>query len=142
MTMWKRCRNLIVSWFHPSEQQLIEWILREECGEPVNTRHLESCARCRQRWQSLRDRLERLGRLQEELPGLERELEMLRADLTRRLESAEGPEFAVVRRKLLGKAAEDPLYETLAGEILRTLIGERALADAQRRLAARMENLG
>lgn len=138
--MWKRCRDIIVSWFHPSEEHLMQSILRQECGQLVNIRHLESCPRCRQRLQGLRDRLMRLDGLEEELSGLEQVLEALRADLVRQLRSGQGPQFALARRRLLGKAAEDPQYETLAGEILRTLIGDRALADAQRQLAARMED--
>lgn len=136
MSMWRRCRELLSRRFHPSDEQLVAWILKDEQGALPEAGHLSRCPHCQRRLQRFRETLGMLERLWPQPHGEEEEIRNLHASLMQRLKESASPVNAATERRLLGKAAEDPRYREAVPEILRTLVGPRALARASRTDAA------
>lgn len=136
MTLWQRCREFVSRHLHPSDERLVAWILGEEPGAPPEAGHVSRCPHCQRRLQRFRGTLEMLEGLWEQPRGVEEETRKLREPLMQRLQRSASPVDSATVRRLLGKAAGDPRYHEAVPEILRTLIGPQALAQASRRDAA------
>ncbi len=133
MTLWQRCREFFSSRLHPSDAELVAWILEEEQGAPRHARHASRCPQCQRRSQRFRQTLAMLEKIWPHPQVEEEEVRNLRVSLMERLRGSASPVSAAIERRLLGKAAGDPRYHEAIPEILRTLVGQRALAQAGRR---------
>lgn len=136
MTLWQRCREFLGRRLHPSDGRLVSWILDEGQGALPDAGHVSRCQHCQRRLQRFRETLGMLEKLWPQPHGEEEEIWNLHASLMQRLKESASPVSAATERRLLGKAAGDPRYHEAVPEILRTLVGPRALAQASRRDAA------